>query len=209
MSASLKRLASPAMIVACVALVVALGGVSYAAGVLPAGSVGAKQIKKRAVTLTKISPAARSALTGQLGPPGPKGDNGDPGAPGAQGPKGDPGAPGLAGPKGERGDPGSALAYAHVNADGTVDDSRSKGISSANVTKRSTSSYCFHDLSFTPNNAVATIDYGGSSTGREIAQVEIATSGDAVDCEPGETIEVATANPSTGFTPQPFWVVFN
>jgi hypothetical protein len=224
MSASLKRLASPAMIVACVALVVALGGVSYAAGVLPAGSVGAKQIKKSAVTLTKISPAARSALTGQSGPAGQKGDKGDPGAPGAQGPKGDagapgapgaqgakgaPGAPGLAGLKGETGDPGSALAYAHVNANGTIDDSRSKGISSANLTKRSISSYCFHDLSFTPSNAVATIDYGASSTGREIAQVEIATSGAAVDCEPGETIEVATANPATGFTPQPFWVVFN
>ena len=97
MSAILKRLASPTMIVACVALVVALGGVSYAAGVLPTNSVGAKQIKKRAVTLTKISPAARSALTGQkgeagaTGPTGQQGASGPAGPPGPQGPKGDPG----------------------------------------------------------------------------------------------------------------------
>jgi hypothetical protein len=89
------------MIVACVALVVALGGVSYAAGVLPSNSVGAKQIKKRAVTLTKISPAARSALTGQkgeagaTGPAGPTGQQGATGPAGAPGPKGDPGLSNL------------------------------------------------------------------------------------------------------------------
>src|SRR5918994_1468280 len=43
MNANLKRLISPAMIVACVALLVALGGVSYAAGVLPANSVGSSR----------------------------------------------------------------------------------------------------------------------------------------------------------------------
>jgi hypothetical protein len=76
--------------VACVALLVALGGVSYAAAVLPANSVGTKQIKKRAVTLQKISPAARAALKGQQGGPGPAGPQGDAGPPG---PKGDPGQP--------------------------------------------------------------------------------------------------------------------
>jgi hypothetical protein len=103
MNAVLKRLGSPAMIVACVALVVALGGVSYAAGVLPANSVGAKQIKQRAVTLKKLSPAARGALRGQKGATGPAG------------PKGDPGASGPAGPKGDKGDPGVSL-YANVGA---------------------------------------------------------------------------------------------
>jgi hypothetical protein len=99
MTGILKRLASPAMIVACVALVVALGGVSYAAGVLPSNSVGAKQIKKRAVGLQKISPAARRALAGQ------KGEKGDPGPAGPAGPKGETGAPGPQGAKGDKGDP--------------------------------------------------------------------------------------------------------
>ena len=45
---------SPAMIVAIIALVLSLGGTSYAAIVLPANSVGTKQIKKNAVTGAKV-----------------------------------------------------------------------------------------------------------------------------------------------------------
>jgi hypothetical protein len=48
------RLPSPAMIVACIALTVALGGTSYAAIRLPAGSVGTKQLKRGAVTGVKV-----------------------------------------------------------------------------------------------------------------------------------------------------------
>jgi hypothetical protein len=110
-----KRLLSPGLVVACVSLVVALGGVSYAAGVLPANSVGAKQIRASAVSLKKLSPAARSALkgqkgdTGDAGPAGPKGDQGDPGLVGPTGPTGAAGATGAtgpAGPAGPKGDPG-------------------------------------------------------------------------------------------------------
>jgi hypothetical protein len=59
---SLRRLPSPALIVACVALVVALGGVSYAAGVLPANSVGSKQLRASAVTPSKVSPKTIAML---------------------------------------------------------------------------------------------------------------------------------------------------
>jgi hypothetical protein len=52
---------SPAMMVACVALFVALGGTSYAAIKLPANSVGTKQIKNSAVTGAKVKDAT---LTG-------------------------------------------------------------------------------------------------------------------------------------------------
>jgi hypothetical protein len=48
---------SPAMMVACVALFVALGGTSYAAIKLPANSVGTKQIKNSAVTGAKVKDA--------------------------------------------------------------------------------------------------------------------------------------------------------
>ena len=103
MTAIRRQLGSPAMIVACVALIVALSGVSYAATVLPKNSIGTAQLQKKAVTGKKI---ARNAVTGpkvanatltaadfkagQL-PVGPKGD------PGAKGDKGDPGAPGVSG----------------------------------------------------------------------------------------------------------------
>jgi hypothetical protein len=45
---------SPAMVVAVIALLVALGGTGYAAFKLPNNSVGAKQIKKNAVTSIKV-----------------------------------------------------------------------------------------------------------------------------------------------------------
>ena len=97
MSAISSRLPSPAMIVACVALVVALGGVSYAAAVLPAGSVGTAQLQMKAVTASKLkknavtgrkvkngSLLAADFAAGQL-PAGPQGPKGDTGAPGISG----------------------------------------------------------------------------------------------------------------------------
>ena len=45
---------SPAMVIACIALMVALGGTSYAAIKLPRNSVGTKQLKANAVTGPKV-----------------------------------------------------------------------------------------------------------------------------------------------------------
>jgi hypothetical protein len=56
-----RHLPSPAMIVACIALTVALGGTGYAAIRLPANSVGTKQLKKKAVTSPKVKD---NSLTG-------------------------------------------------------------------------------------------------------------------------------------------------
>jgi hypothetical protein len=50
-----RRLPSPAMVVACIALAVALGGTSYAAIKLPRNSVGTKQLQKNAVVASKLS----------------------------------------------------------------------------------------------------------------------------------------------------------
>ena len=88
-----RHLTSPAMLVACIALVVALGGVSYAATVLPKNSVGTPQLKKKAVTGAKVKNGSLTAAdfkAGQL-PAGPQGSQGP------QGPKGDTGAPGISG----------------------------------------------------------------------------------------------------------------
>jgi hypothetical protein len=56
------------------------GGAAYAANALPKNSVGAKQLKKGAITPAKLTPATIKALTG---PAGPQGAPGIPGAPGA------------------------------------------------------------------------------------------------------------------------------
>jgi hypothetical protein len=50
------RAPSPALIVSIVALVVALGGTSYAAFTLPNNSVGTSQLKNKAVTNGKLAP---------------------------------------------------------------------------------------------------------------------------------------------------------
>jgi len=85
------------MVVACVALVVALGGTGYAATHLPAGSVGTSQLRKGAVTKVKIAPATLKALshagaTGSQGPPGSVGQKGTTGPKGATGQVGPAGA---------------------------------------------------------------------------------------------------------------------
>ena len=53
---------SPALVVAMLALLVALSGTAYAAAMLPKNSVGTAQIKKGAVTLTKIASSAQGSL---------------------------------------------------------------------------------------------------------------------------------------------------
>lgn len=76
---------SYANVVATMALFIALGGVSYAAVVLPANSVGTKQIKANAVTGAKVKNKSLTAadFNGSVqGPAGPAGAQGAPGAPG-------------------------------------------------------------------------------------------------------------------------------
>ena len=100
----LRRNLTPSFFISILALIVALGGVSYAAVQLPKNSVGAKQLKKKAVTASKIKRNSittvkvknRSLLAadfkeGQLpqgpeGPRGPRGATGPQGTPGPMGP---------------------------------------------------------------------------------------------------------------------------
>jgi hypothetical protein len=133
---------------------------------------------------TTVNPAA----LGLQGPPGAKGDVGAPGTPGA---------------------PGSALAYAHVNADGTVDAANSKNVANANVSLDTSvlpSAFCFHDLGFSFHSVVAMAAWGGLATSGGIAQAAV---GDpAGDCSTAAEAVVVTQNGS-GLIPLGFYVVFN
>jgi len=121
-----------ANVTATLALVVAMGGTSYAAVALPKNSVGSTQLRNGAVTAAKIKGSAVTSaavkdgsltsgdfkrgqlpagLRGDTGAPGPKGDAGPQGAAGAQGAQGQQGPQGDAGPQGA---PGMAKAYAQV-----------------------------------------------------------------------------------------------
>jgi hypothetical protein len=98
-----SRRPSPALVISIIALVVAMGGTGYAALKLPKNSVGSKQIRKNAVTSSKVknhSLLAGDFKAGQLpaGAQGPQGIQGAPGEIGPQGPKGDKGDQGPAGP---------------------------------------------------------------------------------------------------------------
>ena len=87
---------SASMVVACIALLVALGGVGVAATHLPRNSVGTLQLRANSVNSTKVANRSLKAIdfalnqmpAGPAGPAGPPGAKGDKGAPGAQGPIG-------------------------------------------------------------------------------------------------------------------------
>jgi hypothetical protein len=85
------------------------GGAAFAATQLPKNSVGARQIKRGAVTPAKISNATEKILAGDQGPRGPQGQQGQKGARGATGPTGATGKTGAQGPKGETGAAATAL----------------------------------------------------------------------------------------------------
>jgi hypothetical protein len=119
------RLPAPATVISVAALVVALGGTSYAA--LKVGSANVRNNSLKSVdvrnnslksvdvangTLTKADFAA-GALTSTPGPAGPPGPKGDAGVPGTKGDKGDAGAP-------------ATEHWAAINDNGTA--SRSKGL---------------------------------------------------------------------------------
>ena len=99
----MRRHLTPSLVISVMALFVALGGVSYAAIKIPKNSVGNTQLRKDAVTSTKVkdrSLLAKDFKAGQL-PAGAKG------ADGAAGAVGETGAVGATGP--------TASAYASNN----------------------------------------------------------------------------------------------
>jgi hypothetical protein len=153
------------MVVACVAVVLACGGSAVAGSLITGaqiqdesvtgadirdGSVGARDLAptvRAAATTTTGSRGSRGprglrghrglrGLKGEQGPPGPQGPVGATGGRGPAGPIGPQGPQGVQGPQG---DPGSAIAYAHVLSDGSLDAQRSKGIA---VTHSATGLYC-------------------------------------------------------------------
>jgi hypothetical protein len=89
-----------ANVTATMALVVALGGTSYAAARLPANAVGPTQLRRDAVSSSKIKDGSlrlKDFKAGQV-PAGPAGPAGPRGASGAAGPVGPAGVQGPAGP---------------------------------------------------------------------------------------------------------------
>src|SRR3954469_23386840 len=99
-----KRLPSPSMVIACFALLVVLGGTSYAAvQALPRNSVTSVQVRDHSLL-------ARDFKAGQI----PRGPAGPAGPAGPQGPAGPPG------PAGPAGSSGAGARWALVRPDGGI-----------------------------------------------------------------------------------------
>jgi Collagen triple helix repeat (20 copies) len=182
-----------ANLMSTLAVFVALGGASYAALTLPANSVGTKQIRKGAVTLAKLDSRAQHALRGQTGSPGQKGD---------PGPKGDPGSPGQPGAPGA---PGSALAYAHINTDGSFDPARSKNVLKTELFPVA-GIYCV-SFTVTPNNVSATLVGTGNN-----GQIEVFYDPSTSGCNDGGNlfqIKVATSDAAGTLADHSFDIVVN
>jgi hypothetical protein len=121
---------SPATVIACIALLVALGGTSIAATHLGARTVGTAQLKNSAVTNSKLASNAVTTskvrnhsllrvdfASGQI-PTGPRGPVGPPGAAGHAGARG---PTGPAGPPGS----GASTLWALVSGSGGITASSS------------------------------------------------------------------------------------
>lgn len=194
-----------ATIVAYVALFVALGGSSYAAVKINGKniknkSIAGEKLKARTITGGKVqkntltgseirdgSLLAKNFKAGQL-PAGPAGPQGAPGLPGEPGP------------------PGTALAFAHVNADGTLETANTKNVAASNIS-HTTGIYCFSGLSFTPRNVVASLDPGSGLGAGEIATawVKLGRNG----CGPGTQVSVNITQSGIGFQDRAFFIMFN
>ena len=166
-------------------------------------SGGALAAKHYLINSTKqVSPKVLKALKGKTGKAGatgkegPGGKDGAPGGPGKEGPRGPEGAQG---PKGEQGPPGSALAYAHVNANGTLDTTNtSSNVESANVKLVGTGLYEFTGLSFPVHSVEVTLGFGNPVNSD--AEARVLTSSSA---------EVGVRDSKGATTDANFYIVFN
>lgn len=124
MPRSIRR-PSPALVIACLALLVALGGTSIAAvsQLVPRNSVGTPQLRSNAVTTAKVRNRSLLAVDFKRGqvPAGPAG------------PTGPAGQAGPAGPAGPAGAAGASVKWALVAANGTI-PAQSGGISITSTT---------------------------------------------------------------------------
>ncbi len=119
---------SPAMAVALLALLVALGGTATAASVVLIKS--SKQIAKGAIATSDLSKSAQKALKGRTGPAGPVGPAGSAGISGPAGPAGSAGAAGAVGAAGPAGTPATRLFGTVTVAGGSATLVRGAGIAS-------------------------------------------------------------------------------
>lgn len=86
----------------------------------------------------------------------------------------------------------SPPAYAHINADGSVDSANSHNIGNANVTHPEEGVYCLTGLTVKPHVILAEVD---SKDGPGVTEASVFSNGFA--CPPGANAEIVTYEPDT------------
>jgi Collagen triple helix repeat (20 copies) len=122
----IRAIPSPAMFVACIAVVLAMTGSAFAAHALITGA----DIKDGSITRADLSGRAAKSLKGKRGPAGPAGRDGFVGPQGPQGstgPQGDRGPAGPAGPQGQKGTTGDTGAKGDKGDKGDQGDQGNQG----------------------------------------------------------------------------------
>jgi hypothetical protein len=164
------------MVVACTALLFALTGAGYAAGMLGPNTVGTKQLKKNAVISSKVKNGSllrADFKSGQV----PAGPQGPAGTAGPAGPAGPAGAAGPAGPPGPQGAPAggtpannidfdivNSAGVAEVNSNGGGTPSFRYNISTGftSVVRVGVGGYCLNGASFNFPAVVSPADRGSA-----------------------------------------------
>jgi len=198
---------SPAMVVACLALLVGLGGTGYAATQLaPRNSVGTLQVINRSLRAVDFK-------QGQI-PRGPRGFAGPAGPVGAQGPAGPAGPAGATGAAGPQGPPGPgaggvAVKWVAVRADGGI------AASSGGITLAAKPGAGQYLLNFGSSNAgkliLASSGYAGNHTGNrgETSAGPCGNPPDGLTCSTSDnvnTVLVQTRSPAGVLEDHPFYV---
>jgi hypothetical protein len=176
----IKKLPSPGLVLAMIALFVAMTGTGYAAAqhVIKRSSITSIHVKDRSLL-------AKDFRSGQI----------------PRGPAGPAGAAGPAGPAGPTGPAGAAKAYARVLSGGDVDDPRARGITDAGVSKPAAGVYCI-DIEGGAVNVIATLDAGGASG-------EIRSSTLLTTCPSGKEVEIHTSDSAGAASDRAFYVLVN
>jgi hypothetical protein len=182
---------SYANVVASVALFAALGGTSYAALTVTGkniknSSLTGKDVKNSSLGTRDVknrSLLAKDFKRGQLP------TSGTPGAPGTG-----PGSPGT---------PGSAVAFARVNANGTLDPARSKNVASSS--KNGALAYYCVRPSVAVRHVSATLDFNGG-------EISASFTDNFTSCPEGAAIVrtfTSAGNDNGNGANAAFWVTFN
>jgi hypothetical protein len=111
------------------------------------------------------------------------------------------------------GAPGSALAFAHINSDGTIDPANSKNVAvvAAQVSSQAKpGTYCLDvTAKQAPRNAVATMGEVGIPGSSSVGAIGVKLTGTTSFCASNADAVVTTKIENGSFVPRSFYIVFN